>query len=116
MKASHGAALDEATQVEDKLERQDACKAVEGAILEQYGPAAPEGAGEEALKAAKEGRAAAQLAFDKLEKSIIRERIASTRSAPTVARRMRSAISRSKSASRRARTARPCSHAGKHRP
>jgi polyribonucleotide nucleotidyltransferase len=76
VKASHGAALDEATQVEDKLERQDACKAVEGAILEQYGPAAPEGAGEEALKAAKEGRAAAQLAFDKLEKAIIRERIA----------------------------------------
>jgi polyribonucleotide nucleotidyltransferase len=76
VKASHGAALDEATQVEDKLERQDACKAVEGAILEQYGPAAPEGAGEEALKAAKEARAAAQLAFDKLEKAIIRERIA----------------------------------------
>ncbi len=76
VKTSHGAALDEATQVEDKLERQDACKAVEGAILEQYGPAAPEGAGEEALKAAKEGRAEAQLAFDKLEKAIIRERIA----------------------------------------
>ncbi|HEX5307849.1 MAG TPA: polyribonucleotide nucleotidyltransferase [Solirubrobacteraceae bacterium] len=76
VKASHGAALDEATQVEDKLERQDACKAVEGAILEQYGPAAGEGAGEEELKAAKERRAQAQLAFDKLEKSIIRERIA----------------------------------------
>ncbi|HTA96159.1 MAG TPA: polyribonucleotide nucleotidyltransferase [Solirubrobacteraceae bacterium] len=76
VKASHGAALDEATQVEDKLERQDACKAVEGAILEQYGPAAPEGAGEEAAKAAKEKRAEAQLAFDKLEKAIIRERIA----------------------------------------
>ena len=76
VKASHGAALDEATQVEDKLERQDACKAVEGAILEQYGPAAPEGAGEEAAKEAKTRRAEAQLAFDKLEKAIIRERIA----------------------------------------
>ncbi|MFZ2112603.1 MAG: polyribonucleotide nucleotidyltransferase [Solirubrobacteraceae bacterium] len=76
VKASHGAALDEATQVEDKLERQDACKAVEGAILEQYGPAAPEGAGEEAAKDAKAKRAEAQLAFDKLEKAIIRERIA----------------------------------------
>jgi polyribonucleotide nucleotidyltransferase len=76
VKASHGAALDEATQVEDKLERQDACKAVEGAILEQYGPAAPEGAGEEAAKEAKARRAEAQLAFDKLEKAIIRERIA----------------------------------------
>jgi polyribonucleotide nucleotidyltransferase len=73
---SHGAALDEATQVEDKLQRQDACKAVEGAILAQYAPAAPEGAGEEALLAAKERRAAAQLAFDALEKTIIRERIA----------------------------------------
>ncbi len=76
VKASHGAALDEATQVEDKLERQDACKAVEEAILEQYGPAAPEGAGEEAAKEAREKRAEAQLAFDKLEKAIIRERIA----------------------------------------
>jgi polyribonucleotide nucleotidyltransferase len=76
VKTSHGSALDEATQVEDKLERQDACKAVESAILEQYAPAAPEGAGEEELKAAKERGAAAQLAFDKLEKAIIRERIA----------------------------------------
>jgi polyribonucleotide nucleotidyltransferase len=76
VKASHGAALDEATQVEDKLERQDACKAVEGAILAEYGPAAPEGAGEEAAKDAKARRAEAQLAFDKLEKAIIRERIA----------------------------------------
>jgi polyribonucleotide nucleotidyltransferase len=76
VRASHGQALDEATQVEDKLERQDACKAVEAAIVEQYGPAAPEGAGEEQLAAAKAARAAAQTAFEKLEKSIIRERIA----------------------------------------
>ena len=76
VKASHGVALDEATQVEDKLERQDACKAVEEAILAEYGPAAPEGAGEDAAKQAKEKRAEAQLAFDKLEKAIIRERIA----------------------------------------
>jgi polyribonucleotide nucleotidyltransferase len=76
IRASHGPALDAATQVEDKLERQDACKAVEAAILEQYGPAAPEGAGEEQLTSAKAARAAAQGAFEKLEKSIIRERIA----------------------------------------
>jgi polyribonucleotide nucleotidyltransferase len=76
IRASHGAALDAATQVEDKLERQDATKAVEEAILEQYGPSAPDGAADEQLVAAKERRAAAQLAFDKLEKSIIRERIA----------------------------------------
>jgi polyribonucleotide nucleotidyltransferase len=76
IRASHGAALDDATQVEDKLERQDATKAVEAAILEQHAPAAPEGASEEQLVAAKERRAAVQLAFDKLEKSVIRERIA----------------------------------------
>ncbi len=76
IRASHGAALDDATQVEDKLERQEATKAVEGAILEQHAPAAPEGASEEQLLSAKQRRAAVQLAFDKLEKSIIRERIA----------------------------------------
>src|SRR6201993_4204032 len=72
IRASHGAALDAATQVEDKLERQDATKAVEQEIIEQYGPPAAEGASEEQQLAAKERRAAAQLAFDKLEKSIIR--------------------------------------------
>jgi polyribonucleotide nucleotidyltransferase len=76
IRSSHGAALDEATQVEDKLERQDVTKAVEAAILEQHAPAAPEGASEEQLLGAKQRRAAVQLAFDKLEKSIIRERIA----------------------------------------
>ncbi len=73
---SHGRALDDATQVEDKLERQDATAAVESAILEQYAAPAPEGASEDQLRAAKERRAAVQLAFEKLEKSIIRERIA----------------------------------------
>src|SRR5215211_5673672 len=53
IKGSHGQKLDEATSVEDKLARQDATKAVEEEILAQ-----------------------AQLAFDKLEKTIIRERIA----------------------------------------
>ncbi|HMH48193.1 MAG TPA: polyribonucleotide nucleotidyltransferase [Solirubrobacteraceae bacterium] len=76
IRASHGQALDEATQVEDKLERQDATKAVETAIIEQHATPAPEGASDEQLVAAKERRAAAQLAFDKLEKAIIRERIA----------------------------------------
>jgi polyribonucleotide nucleotidyltransferase len=76
IRASHGAALDEATQVEDKLERQEATKAVEAQILEAHAPSAPEGASDEQLKGAKQQRAAVQLAFDKLEKSIIRERIA----------------------------------------
>jgi polyribonucleotide nucleotidyltransferase len=69
IKASHGRALDEATQVEEKLARQDACKAVEAAVLEQY-------AGDPNADDYEERRAAAQLAFDKLEKQIIRERIA----------------------------------------
>jgi polyribonucleotide nucleotidyltransferase len=69
IRASHGAALDAATQVEDKLERQAATKAVETAVLEQYaGDPESEGYGER--------RAPAALAFDKLERSIIRERIA----------------------------------------
>ncbi len=74
IKGSHGADLDAATQVFDKLERQDACKAVEAAVLEQYG------AGDD--EAAAERRAAAQMAFDKLEKSIIRERIAVAKKRP----------------------------------
>ncbi len=82
IRSSHGSALDAATQVEDKLERQDATKAVEQAILEQHAPAAPEGASEEQLAAAKQQRAAVQLAFDKLEKSIIRERIAVNKKRP----------------------------------
>jgi polyribonucleotide nucleotidyltransferase len=77
VRASHGAALDAATQVEDKLERQDACKAVEAAILAQYAPAlSPEGATEAQMEEAKARRAAVQMAFDKLEKSLVRERIA----------------------------------------
>jgi polyribonucleotide nucleotidyltransferase len=76
VRSSHGAALDAATQVEDKLERQDATKAVEQEILEHHAPPAPDGASESELVHAKERRAAVQLAFDKLEKSIIRERIA----------------------------------------
>ena len=76
IKASHGDALDAATQVVDKLERQDATAAVEQAIVEQYGPSASEGASDSQLEEAKARRAAAQLAFEKLEKAIIRERIA----------------------------------------
>src|ERR1700704_4015937 len=76
IRASHGTQLDAATQVEDKLERQEATKAVEAAVLEHYAPASPEGASDEQLASAKARRAAVQLAFDKLEKGITRERIA----------------------------------------
>ena len=69
IRASHGAALDAATQVEDKLERQAATKAVETAVFEQH-------AGDPESDGYAERRAAVALAFDKLERSIIRERIA----------------------------------------
>ncbi len=69
IKGSHGQALEEATSVKDKTERQDATAAVEAAILEQYAPDAE-------AEGSSELRAAVQLAFDKLEKSIVRERIA----------------------------------------
>ena len=65
---SHGAALDAATQVEDKLERQAATKAVEEAVLEQY-------SGDPEADTFAEYRQRAQLAFDKIEKLIIRQRI-----------------------------------------
>jgi polyribonucleotide nucleotidyltransferase len=73
--ASHGAALDAATQVEDKLERQAASKAVEEQVLEQY-------SGDPESETYAEYRAKAQRAFDKLEKSIIRERIAVQKKRP----------------------------------
>ncbi|MGI8571613.1 MAG: polyribonucleotide nucleotidyltransferase [Solirubrobacteraceae bacterium] len=69
VKASHGAALEAATQIEDKLERQAATKAVEEEVLAQY-------AGDPEAETYAEYRAKAQMAFDKLEKTIIRERIA----------------------------------------
>ena len=69
IKASHGAALDEATQVVDKLDRQNACKAVEEQVIIQY-------AGDPEAATYPEYRDNAQRAFDKLEKTLIRERIA----------------------------------------
>ncbi|MDQ6744698.1 MAG: polyribonucleotide nucleotidyltransferase [Actinomycetota bacterium] len=75
IKGSHGEALSAATQVEDKLERQDATKAVEEAILTQY-------AGNPEAETFAEHRGNAQRAFDKLEKSLIRERIAVDKKRP----------------------------------
>ena len=68
--------------MQDKLERQDATDAVQEAILDQYAPAPGEGASEDELERAKARRADAQLVFDKLEKSIIRERIAVDKKRP----------------------------------
>ena len=75
IKASHGAALQDATQVEDKLERQDATKAVEEQVLAQY-------SGEPESETYVEYRGNAQRAFDKLEKTLIRERIAVQKKCP----------------------------------
>ncbi|MBV8216908.1 MAG: polyribonucleotide nucleotidyltransferase, partial [Solirubrobacterales bacterium] len=75
IKSSHGAALDAATQVEEKLERQDACKAVEEQVIAQY-------SGDPEAETYAEYRANAQRAFDKLEKTLIRERIAVQKKRP----------------------------------
>jgi len=75
IRSSHGADLDAATQVEDKLARQDATAAVGAAVLERY-------AGDPDADGYAERRAAAQQAFDKLEKAIIRERIAVQKKRP----------------------------------
>ncbi|MDP8968623.1 MAG: polyribonucleotide nucleotidyltransferase, partial [Actinomycetota bacterium] len=66
---SHGAALDEATQIFDKLERQnESTRVMEEAVAAHSGdPEDPE---------YETRRAAAQMAVDKLEKTIIRQRIA----------------------------------------
>src|SRR5881398_2286417 len=58
IKSTHGAALDAATQVEDKLERQNACHAVEEQVLEQY-------SGDPESETFAVYRANAQRAFDK---------------------------------------------------
>jgi polyribonucleotide nucleotidyltransferase len=75
LKDRFGAKLDEATQVEDKLDRQDATKAVETEAIEALAgdPDDPEHSAR---------RAAAQLAFDKLEKDVIRRRIAVDKKRP----------------------------------
>ncbi len=73
--ASHGEALDEATSVEDKLARQDQTKQVEALVLAQYSGAVESETYEEYRKRA-------QLAFDALEKRIIRERIAKQKKRP----------------------------------
>jgi polyribonucleotide nucleotidyltransferase len=72
-----GSALDEATQVADKLERQEATARVEQEVLEAM---AEQVEMDEAAVVAR--RAAVQLAFDKLEKDIIRKRIAVDKKRP----------------------------------
>ncbi|HEY1360182.1 MAG TPA: polyribonucleotide nucleotidyltransferase [Thermoleophilaceae bacterium] len=75
LKDKFGKALDDATQVVDKLERQDATKAVEEEAVTAL-------SGDEEAEDYKEKHAAAQLAFDSLEKDIIRKRIAVDKKRP----------------------------------
>ncbi len=70
-----GTELDEATQVEDKLERQEATKRVEEQVLSAL-------TGDAEAPDASERRAAVQLAFDKLEKDVVRRRIAVDKKRP----------------------------------
>jgi polyribonucleotide nucleotidyltransferase len=76
VKERFGATLDEATQVVDKLDRQDATKRVEEEALEALSgdPDEPES------YAVRRGQV--QLAFDRLEKEIIRRRIAVDKKRP----------------------------------
>src|SRR5919108_4107636 len=75
--ASHGAELDRVTQIEDKLERQAQTQAVEEVVIAQYAaPAPPPVEAGDAVEPLPDRRASVQLAFDKLEKDIIRRRIA----------------------------------------
>jgi polyribonucleotide nucleotidyltransferase len=77
VRSRFGDALDAATQVADKLERQDATKAVEEEVLEALGTDVE--LDEDGVRAR---RSAVQLAFDKLEKDIIRRRIAVDKKRP----------------------------------
>ncbi len=75
VRSSHGADLESATQVEDKLARQDACNAVCDAIVAQYGGAP--GDDDYAQK-----KSDALAIFGKLEKAMIRNRIAVQKKRP----------------------------------
>ncbi len=110
IKGSHGAKLDEATQVEAKLERQDAIDAVEDEVIEQYAPTpattrrptASAHRGQGRLREAREGH----------DPQAHRRR----QEAPRRPRaRTRSARSRPRSTSRRGPTARRCSPAERRR-
>jgi polyribonucleotide nucleotidyltransferase len=82
VQSSHGKALDDATQVVDKLERQDATTAVEEAVMAEHAPPASATADEQELEQARAREAAVRLVFESLEKSIIRERIAVEKKRP----------------------------------
>ena len=80
IRGGFGAALEAATRVEDKLEREDATKAVEFEVhVALSGDKPPEspGVGDDPDR-----RQAVQLAFDRLEKNMVRQRIAVEKKRP----------------------------------
>jgi polyribonucleotide nucleotidyltransferase len=76
IKSSHGAKLEEAAQVQAKLERQDAINAVEEEVLEQYAPPT------EDEQPDRERLAEVKAVFAKLEKDTIRKHIAVDKKRP----------------------------------
>ena len=76
IRGSHGSAIDEATSVAEKLARQDAVAAVEEQVVSQYAPAT----GDEAADAAR--AAEVKSLFAKIEKDIVRKRIAVDKKRP----------------------------------
>jgi len=76
IRASHGSKLDEATQIPEKLARQEAARAVEEEVLEQY--ASPD----QGTEVDQEHRIEVSRAFDALEKETIRRRIAVDKKRP----------------------------------
>jgi polyribonucleotide nucleotidyltransferase len=76
IRASYGAKIDEATQVPEKLARQEAAKKVEEEVLNEYAPAPVDGDPDPEL------HSEVSSAFDQLEKEIIRRRIAVDKKRP----------------------------------
>jgi polyribonucleotide nucleotidyltransferase len=76
IRASHGEQLDKATSIQGKLERQAASEAVRDEIIAKYAPAGDDGDTDP------ERRAEVSAAYSKLEKEIIRKRIAVDKKRP----------------------------------
>ena len=109
IRSSHGAKLDEATQIPEKLARQEAAKAVEEEVLEQYAS----GSDGEDADPSSAPRSRAPSTSSRRRSSAAGSR--STRSGPTGAPRTRSGRSSARWTSRPACTARRCSPAGRRR-
>jgi polyribonucleotide nucleotidyltransferase len=76
IRTEFGQKIDEATSIEGKLERQEAAEAVEAEVLAKLAPEPEDGEADPAL------RAEVTRAFSKLEKEIIRQRIAVQKKRP----------------------------------